>query len=78
MDKQVGEIPRLLMDTHDAAKAMSISERKLWELTSRGNIPCVRIGRRVLYDPRALTVWIDGQMQGGGALFDAIRSEGEE
>ena len=59
--KQLQEIPRLLMDTHETARALSISERKLWELTNKGQIPCVRIGRRVLYDPRALQVWIDGR-----------------
>ena len=55
------EIPRLLMDAHDTAKALSISERTLWRLTSKGEIPSVRIGRRVLYDPCALQRWIDGE-----------------
>lgn len=66
--KQVQEIPRLLMDAHDTAKALSISERKLWELTDRGEIPCVRIGRRVLYSPQTLQRWIDGQADGGGPV----------
>ena len=61
MVKQVQEIPRLLMDAHDTAKALAISERKLWELMDRGEIPSVRIGRRVLYDPRALQSWIERQ-----------------
>ena len=65
MAKQV-DIPRLLLDVHDTAEALSICERKLWELTNQGDIPCVRIGRRVLYDPRALRAWIDGQYQSGG------------
>ena len=71
--KQVQEIPRLLMDAHDTAKALSISERKLWELMDKGEIPCVRIGRRVLYDPRALQRWIDGQADGGGPVGDGQR-----
>lgn len=78
MAKQVEVIPRLLMDAHDTAEALAISERKLWELTDRGEIPCVRIGRRVLYDPRALVAWIDGQMQGGGLSGDGIESQGIE
>ena len=61
MIKQVQEIPRLLMDAHDTARALAISERKLWELTNKGEIPSVRIGRRVLYNPGALQGWIDGQ-----------------
>jgi predicted DNA-binding transcriptional regulator AlpA len=65
MAKQI-DIPRLLLDAHDTAEALSISERKLWELTNQGDIPCVRIGRRVLYAPHALRAWIDSQYQSGG------------
>ena len=76
--KQIEAIPRLLMDAHDTAKALSISERKLWELTSQGDIPCVRIGRRTLYDPRALAAWVDGQLQGGGLSVNSVGSNGKE
>ena len=78
MAKQVEVIPRLLLDAHDAAQALSICERKLWELTNKGDLPCVRIGRRVLYDPRALTAWIDEQMQGGGVPADEIGAGDEK
>lgn len=66
--KQVQEIPRLLIDAHETARALSISERTLWGMTNRGEIPSVRIGRRVLYDPRALRDWIDKQANGGGPV----------
>ena len=66
MIKQVREIPRLLMDAHDTARALSISERTLWELTNKGEIPCVPIGRRILYDPRVLQVWVGGQADVSG------------
>jgi excisionase family DNA binding protein len=58
--KQTQEIPRLLIDAHETARALSISERKLWGLTDKGEIPSVRIGRRVLYSVHALQGWIDG------------------
>lgn len=51
----------ILINVREASKALGISPRKLWELTSKAEIPCVRIGRRVLYDPRDLTRWIDRQ-----------------
>ena len=35
----------LLMNARETAKAMAICERKLWELTKRGEIPHIRIGR---------------------------------
>ncbi|HUT58339.1 MAG TPA: helix-turn-helix domain-containing protein [Phycisphaerae bacterium] len=63
----------LLLSAFRAAKALDISERKLWELTDpRGPIPCVRIGRRVLYDPRDLQAYIDQQK--GQQTLSADRS----
>lgn len=62
MIDRVQEVSPLLLDAHDTARALSISERTLWGLTNRGEVPFVRIGRRVLYDPQALRAWIGGQM----------------
>ena len=70
--------PRLLMDVHDTAKALSICERTLATMTKAGEIPHVRVRKRVLYDPRALSAWIDGQTQGGGLLVDGAGTEGEK
>ena len=56
--------PCLAMRPRDAAKALGISERTLWQYTKpRGPIPPVRIGGRVLYDPCDLTAWIDAQKE---------------
>ena len=49
----------LLLKPGDAAKALAISPRKLWELTNTGEIPCVRIGRAVRYSPDDLRAWIE-------------------
>jgi hypothetical protein len=58
-------VPKLLLSARDAAKSLSICEKSLWSMTApRGPIPCVRVGVRVLYDPRDLTAWID-QAKGG-------------
>ena len=54
----------LLLNAKTAARALSISTRKLWELTNCREIPCVRVGRRVLYDPSDLRAWIDKQKKG--------------
>jgi excisionase family DNA binding protein len=48
----------LLLNPADAAKTLSISPRTLWGLPDRGEIPCIRIGRAVRYDPRDLMAWI--------------------
>jgi excisionase family DNA binding protein len=55
------ELPCLLLTTSQAAKALSMSPRKLWELTNRGEIPCVRIGKMLRYSPDLLRQWIVGQ-----------------
>ena len=60
----MGVEPRLGSDTlllrpRQAAADLGISERKLWELTNCGEIPCVRIGRSVRYSRQTLVGWID-------------------
>ena len=52
---------KLLWTCREAAKALGISERKLWDVTNQGAIPCVRIGRAVRYDPADIRAWIDAQ-----------------
>ncbi|NQU22272.1 MAG: helix-turn-helix domain-containing protein [Candidatus Nealsonbacteria bacterium] len=44
-----------------AARALAISSRKLWAMTNAGEIPCVRLGRAVRYDPADLLEWIEEQ-----------------
>lgn len=57
-------LPPLLLTAPQAAKALAISERKLWELTNRRLIPCVRIGRAVRYSLADLQAWIARQKGG--------------
>ena len=71
-------IPPLLIDVHDAARAMSICERTLASMTKAGEIPHVRVRTRVLYDPRALSAWIDGQVQGGRVSVDGAEAVSEK
>ncbi|HUU92559.1 MAG TPA: helix-turn-helix domain-containing protein [Phycisphaerae bacterium] len=61
MTDQTTQTPRLLLSAREGARALSVSERTLWERTKTGEIPCVRIGRRVLYDVRDLVAYIDRQ-----------------
>lgn len=52
---------RLLVKPLEAARLLTISERTLWALTNRGDLPCVRIGRAVRYDRGDLLDWIKKQ-----------------
>jgi len=65
-------VPPLLLDAREAARSLRISERTLARLTAAGSMPCVHIGRRVLYDPRDLTAWIDGQKKNPQVAAESI------
>jgi len=62
-DKLASKI--LLMTPREAAEALSISPRKLWSLTSSGEVPHIRLGRCVRYPVDDLQRWIDDQKKGG-------------
>lgn len=56
---------RLLLTAKEAAYSLSISERKLWELTDDGRIPYIRIDRSVRYSVEDLARWIEEHRKGG-------------
>ena len=60
----VADTRPMALDAKQAAQALNISTRKLWELTNRKMVPHVRIGRRVLYPADQLKAWLDGQTEG--------------
>ena len=63
-----GQDGKLVMSVSEAAEALGISERTLWQNTApRGGIPVVKVGRRVLYDPQDLRVWLNSQKLAGAA-----------
>jgi hypothetical protein len=51
----------LLWNAKRAAAALGISPRLLWTMTNTGEIPCIRIARRVLYSPDSLRAWRDAR-----------------
>jgi excisionase family DNA binding protein len=65
------EIPSpLALRPREAAKALGISARHLWQLTKDGHIPCVRVGngrrKTILYPVAELQAWLTRQAQNGG------------
>jgi excisionase family DNA binding protein len=55
----------LALRPREAAKALGISPRYLWQLTKDGVIPCVRVGsgkrKSVLYPLAVLQAWLAQQ-----------------
>ncbi len=56
----------LALSAREAAKTLSISERLLWTKTQAGEIPCVKIGRRVVYPRHLLRAWLEKMTEGAG------------
>ena len=67
---------QLALRPREAAKALSISERHLWQLTKDRKIPCLRIGdgkrKTVLYPVEVLQSWLSSQVsESKGGNYDA-------
>jgi excisionase family DNA binding protein len=61
--KNEPETPCLALRPREAAKALGISERLLWEHTERGVIPHIRLGKAILYPVDSLRDWLKKQAQ---------------
>ena len=57
-------IPCLALRPKEAARALGIGERKLWELTNRNEIPHVRLGTAILYPVDLLRDWLSERAKG--------------
>jgi excisionase family DNA binding protein len=53
-------VERLTLTVEQAAEALGISRAFAYEAVARGDIPCIRIGRRVLIPKIALEKMLDG------------------
>lgn len=57
-----GELPRLALRPREAARALGVGERLLFDLTKRGEIPHLRLGNRaIVYPVDALREWLAEQ-----------------
>lgn len=51
-------IEPMLLTPRQAARALNISERTLWQRTKDGVIPAIKLGHLVRYSPDDLRDWI--------------------
>jgi excisionase family DNA binding protein len=56
---------RLLVSAREAAHMLGISPRMLYTLRKTGQVPCMRIGTRVLFSTAALRQWVEQQQKPG-------------
>ena len=52
-------VEKLSLRLREAAQALSISERTLWSLCQRNEIPHVKTGRVVLFPIASLKQWLE-------------------
>lgn len=58
--KTARDIPRLALRSKEAARAIGIGERKLWEITAdkTSGIPHARLGTAIMYPIDELRRWL--------------------
>lgn len=59
----------LAVTAREAASALKISPRHLWELTHRGEILHVRNGRRIYYRVCDLEAWLESKLMRGSVAM---------
>jgi excisionase family DNA binding protein len=55
----------VLMTLNETAAELRLGPTKLWQLTARGELPVVRLGRRVLVTRTDLDAYIEAHREGG-------------
>ncbi len=56
-----------LVNSSEAARVLSVSERTLWTLKESGELPHVKIRAAVRYDRNDLQIWIEEHKQRNGS-----------
>lgn len=57
----------MLVGMNEAARMIGVSPRTLWSMANAGELPTVRIRRRVLFNVPALRDWVNARTKGGAA-----------
>lgn len=59
--RSVELVPRLSLTPAEAADALGLGRTKLWELTTAGQIPHLKLGKAVRYPVDGLKKWLAEQ-----------------
>ena len=63
---EAGGNERLVLTVRQAADALGVSDDLVYELTARGEIPCLRLGRRRVIPRRAIELMLEQAMRKPG------------
>ena len=56
-------VERLVLSIAEAAEALGVSDDLVYELTERGDLPCLRLGRRKVIPTRAIQLMVDAALE---------------
>lgn len=59
MDIEKPQLKRLTLTVEEASRVLGVSTSYAYELVHRGELPCMRLGRRIVIPIRALDALID-------------------
>ncbi|MBL6707152.1 MAG: helix-turn-helix domain-containing protein [Planctomycetaceae bacterium] len=65
--KQQSERADGLLDEPSMAEHLGVSPQSLERMRKAGSVPCIRVGRRVLYRPAAVLDSLGSKAEGGAA-----------
>lgn len=65
---------KLVLSIAEAAEVLGVSDDLIYELTARGELPCLRLGRRKVIPMVAIQAIIDGCLEGFPSLTADSRS----
>lgn len=54
-------VPRIALRRAEAAEALGVSDRTLWDWTKQGLVPNVRINQTIMYPVADLAAWLSEQ-----------------
>jgi excisionase family DNA binding protein len=66
------------MRAREAAKALGISDRLLWEWTDRGVVPHIRLGKAILYPVDSLREWLKREAEQAAGKNDEKNLENSQ
>ncbi|MEP7027664.1 MAG: helix-turn-helix domain-containing protein [Candidatus Eisenbacteria bacterium] len=55
------ELPGALLTVREVASILRVNYRDVYALANRGELPCVRIGRRVRFLPGDIARWVEAR-----------------
>jgi excisionase family DNA binding protein len=58
----------VLWDVKDVARYLKASNSWVYKAAERGELPTIRIGAMLRFDPAAIRVWLEAKKRGAGSL----------